>query len=65
MESITIEFKDGRTEKFRERGRAGGSYTLHIRYEGSMAIITDEYEKQTAFPTSDIKKVVCVERQGW
>jgi hypothetical protein len=55
--SIMIEFKDGTVERFPHKGRASGSYTKSIRYEGLMAIITDEWGKETAFPVESIKRI--------
>jgi hypothetical protein len=58
MANIRIEMKDGSIKRFDHEGRAGGSYTKSIRYEGAFAIITDEYYKETAIPVSDIKEIV-------
>ena len=56
--NITIYLKDGQSEVFRHEGRAGGSYTKSLRYEGDFAIVRDEWDRETAFPSSDIKKIV-------
>ena len=58
MSNITIKFKDGRVRDFPHVGRAGGSWTKTVKYEGGFAIVTDEYEKQYAFPAEDIEEVV-------
>lgn len=49
--------KDGRTLEFPHKDRPGGSYTKHIKYEGGMAIIEDEWYKKTAIPVADIEEV--------
>jgi hypothetical protein len=55
--SITIIMKDGTKKEFPHVGRAGGSYTKSIRYEGGFAIITDEWYNETAIPAVDIAEV--------
>ena len=57
MASITIKFKDGTKREFPHVGRAGGSYTKSVRYEGAFVIVTDEYYNETAFPVQDITEV--------
>lgn len=57
MASITIKMKDGTVKDFPHQGRAGGSYTKRIRYEGGFAIITDEWHDETAIPSADIAEV--------
>lgn len=57
MANITVKMKDGTEKKFLHEGRAGGSYTKHIRYEGGFAIITDEWYNETAIPQADIAEV--------
>jgi hypothetical protein len=57
MTSITIIFKNGTKRDFPHEGRAGGSYTKSIRYEGAFAIVTDEFYRETAFPAADIAEV--------
>jgi hypothetical protein len=64
MASIYITMKDGSKKEFKHTGRAGGSYTKNIRYEGAFAIITDEYAGETAIPASDIAEIK-VERNRW
>jgi len=49
--------KDGKVNNFPHKGRAGGSYTKSIRYEGGFAIITDEYYNETAIPSELIEKI--------
>lgn len=58
MSNIVITMKDGTVRKFVHKGRPGGSYTKTIRYEGGMAIITDEYHAETAIPVNDILEVL-------
>ena len=57
MRSITIELENGEIETFEHVGRAGGSYTISIRYEGEFAIVKNEWGHETAFPTCKIKKI--------
>lgn len=66
MASIRVKMKDGTVRDFPHVGRAGGSYTKSIRYEGGFAIIKDEYDTETAIPAVDIAEVVKKEdRYGW
>jgi hypothetical protein len=66
MASITITMKDGTIRSFPHEGRAGGSYTKSVRYEGGFVIVTDEWYKETAIPAEDVREVVKTsERQGW
>lgn len=58
MANIEIIMKDGEIKKFKHFGRAGGSYTKRIKYEGGMAIVTDEWNKEIAIPVNDIKEVI-------
>ena len=57
MSSITIYLKDGTKKEFPHEGRAGGSYTKRVYYEGMFVIIKDEWEHTTAFPIEDVKRV--------
>lgn len=56
-QSITIDFEDGTKRVWTHEGRAGGSYTKRIRYEGQVAIVSDEWGTETAFPLSTIKAI--------
>lgn len=58
MSSITIKFKDGSVREFKHEGRAGGSYTKRVTYEGAFIVIEDEYYKRTSFPAQDIAEVI-------
>lgn len=49
--------KDGTVREFKECGRAGGSWTQSIKYEGAFAIVVDEWGNQTAIPASDIEEI--------
>lgn len=64
MASIFVKMKDGTERKFKHEGRAGGSYTKRIRYEGAFAIIVDEWGNETAIPAEDIAEVK-VERERY
>lgn len=60
MASITVKMKDGTVRDFPHEGRAGGSYTKTVKYEGAFAVIEDEYGKRTAIPACDIAEVVTI-----
>lgn len=55
--NVTIQLRDGTVRAFPHEGRAGGSYTKTIRYEGSFAIVTDEWGRETAIPMELIAEV--------
>ena len=65
MLNITIMLKDGTEKKFRHVGRSGGSYTISIRYEGSFAIVTDEWGNTTAYPAQDIQEIKTEADHSW
>lgn len=65
MASITVHFKDGTSRAFAHEGRAGGSYTKRLRYEGAFAVISDEWGRETAFPAADIREIIKTERREW
>ena len=65
MELIKIIMKNGKVHEFKERGRAGGSYTISIAYEDSFAIVIDEYGNTTAFPSVDIEKIETRSGRSW
>jgi len=56
-QSIVVYMKDGTKKDFPHVGRAGGSHTKEIRYDGGFAIITDEYYNETAIPAQDIDEI--------
>lgn len=58
MSSIQIKMKDGTVRNFPNEGRAGGSYTKSVSYEGVFVIITDEWGKRNALPASDVAEVI-------
>lgn len=58
MASIVVRFKDGTVREFPHEGRAGGSYTKTVKYEGGAVIVEDEWYKRTAFPLSDVAEVI-------
>jgi hypothetical protein len=64
VSSITVRFKDGTKREFPHQGRAGGSYTKSVKYEGGAVIITDEWYNRTAFPLSDVSEVVEIAERG-
>lgn len=57
MANITVKMKDGTVREFMHEGRAGGSYTKRLSYEGAFAIITDEWHTKTAIPAADIAEI--------
>lgn len=57
MANIVVESKDGSKREFMHQGRAGGSFTKTVRYEGDMVVVEDEWANTWAFPTSDVKEV--------
>ncbi len=63
--NITVYLKNGETLTFKHEGRAGGSYTKEIRYEGAFAIITDEYGRETAIPAENIESVRSEPSRSW
>lgn len=65
MASIFVKMKDGTTKSFPHEGRAGGSYTKSIRYEGAFAIIKDEWDCETAIPVNDIAEVKVDRPSRW
>lgn len=65
MADIWIKFKDGSVREFMHAGRAGGSYTKRLTYEGAFAVVEDEYGKRTAFPSEDIAEITEKPNRGW
>jgi hypothetical protein len=57
MPGVTVIRKDGTVERFEERGRSGGSWSMFLTFEGEFVVITDEWGKRTAIPSSDIRSV--------
>ena len=57
MSNVKITMKDGTIHDFRHEGRAGGSYTKTVKYEGGFVIVTDEWDKKTAFPSDQVSQV--------
>ena len=63
---ITVKLKDGTTREFVEQGRAGGSWTISVTFEGAFVIVKDEWGKRTVFPAADVAEVVDnPARGGW
>ncbi len=65
MASIYVKMKNGTTKSFPHEGRAGGSWTKSIRYEGAFAIIKDEWDNETAIPVNDIEEVKVERLRRW
>lgn len=64
---VTVRMKNGTVKEFKERGRAGGSWSQSLKYEGGFAIIIDEWGDQTAIPSEDIDEIKTSgnRRGGW
>jgi hypothetical protein len=58
VSSIVVKFKDGSKREFPHRGRAGGSYSKSVKFEGGFVIITDEWYERAAFPAGDVSEVI-------
>lgn len=58
MSNITVKMKDGSVKKFPHVGRAGGSYSKSVEFEGAFVVITDEWGKRIAIPANDVSEVV-------
>jgi hypothetical protein len=65
MQSVEVVMKEGATKVFRAAGRAGGSYSLSVRYEGAFVIVTDEWGNTVAIPAADVKEVRTHPRPRW
>lgn len=65
MADIEIKFKDGTNRLFKHEGRAGGSYTKRITYEGAFAIVEDEYGNRVSFPAETISEVIEKPNRSW
>lgn len=64
MSDVTIKFRDGTSREFKERGRAGGSYTVKVRYEGAFVLVEDEWHEVHSFPGDVVAEVVTRETRG-
>jgi hypothetical protein len=58
MTNIRITMRDGTKKEFLHKGRTGGSFTKKIRYEPGVAIITDEYYRETVIPMELISEII-------
>ncbi len=58
MSSIQIKMKDGTIRNYPHEGRAGGSWTKKVRYEGAFVVVEDEWGKRVAVPANDVAEVV-------
>jgi hypothetical protein len=65
MASITVKMKDGTERKFPHEGRAGGSWTKKVTYEGAFVVIEDEWQQRTAIPASEVAEVVETPNRSW
>ena len=57
MSHIEIKMRDGTQRVFKHEGRAGGSYTKRLRYEAGVAIVEDEWGKETVIPLDLIDEI--------
>ncbi len=58
MGGVKIQMRDGTELVFKHEGRAGGSYSLTVRYEPGFVVVTDEYYREKAIPTDLVASVV-------
>lgn len=65
MANIVIRLKNGERRHFNHEGRAGGSYTKSVTYEGGFVVVTDEWGKRTAFPAGDVEEVEETPHRGY
>jgi len=65
MASVTVKMRDGSVREFKERGRPGGSYSMHLRYEIGFVVVTDEWNEETAIPTELVAEVVKERDRSW
>ncbi len=63
--NVKVKLKDGTIREFKHRGRPGGSYTVNVKYEGGFVIVTDEWDKQTAFPSEIVAEVETMPTRSW
>ena len=63
MQLIRIQMKNGEVHEFHHKGRPGGSYTVHLRYEGAFAVVEDEYRRTTSFPAADIERITTTPKE--
>lgn len=64
MANVKIIMRDGTVRDFPHVGRAGGSYTKRVTYEGAFVIVTDEWDKAFAFPASEVREVQETSERG-
>ena len=57
MSNIEVTMKNGAKQVYLHQGRAGGSYTKRLTFEGAFAVITDEYGVRTCIPANDIAEI--------
>lgn len=57
MSSVKIFLKSGEVKDFPHEGRAGGSWTKAVRYEGAFVIVKDEWGNETAYPVNEVEHV--------
>jgi hypothetical protein len=66
MPDFIVKMKDETVREFKERGRAGGSYTNSLRYEPGFAVFKDEWGAETSIPTDLIAEIhKQPQRGGW
>ncbi len=64
MSDVTIHFRDGGVQVFKDNGRAGGICSQRVTYEGNFVIVRDCWNKQTSFPSELVKCVVTEQERG-
>lgn len=66
MSDVTVHFRDGTKQLFRDTGRPGGSWSQRVEYRDSFVVVVDCWENQTAFPMDLVQRVeVEAPRGGW
>lgn len=65
MANVEIKFKDGTVRKFDHEGRAGGSWTKKVRYEGAFVIVEDEWGNEIGSPADSVAEVKMTPHRGW
>jgi hypothetical protein len=55
---IVVKYRDGRADReFKHKGRAGGSWTISLAFQGNVAVVTDEWQNKVCIPLDLIEEV--------
>jgi len=63
--NVDVYMKNGTVNRFTAKSRSGGSWELHVKYEGGMVVVVDEWESTVAYPQEDVEHVQTTERHRW